>query len=342
MSNQSTIAADIIAQLRGRSLHPGHRVHDRLSADVHRRPGEDAARGLCGVGPEDHHRARGIQQRADRWGAPRRPAVGHHLRKDGLRVRHAAGGCERSILWKPSSKTFAPGSRDRGSSPAYGTARNRRPSSATTTSANSTRAAGSSCPSSSPSSRTGEQADARQDGKLHRLEGAAPLARSLEQWKQSDVKVKAGSSSGRGCLAPSSSWTTTNKILKKVMAPALQKASDQLAAIEKSSTQGVSDSGLLGQSMGRPRSRSTRRRFAATSPAGRGGASARWSPQRPKRGTGKETHTHGQEAGHGRIRLSELTGSHSVIRKNPVAYTHHLHSGRSAIFRPAATRRFPC
>ena len=120
---------------------------------------------------------------------------------------------------------------------------------------------------------------------------------------------------------------------KKVILPALQKASDQLAAMEKSAAAGSKDTGILQQSIGSTKAKWYPATFCGYVASG------------PRRGYARAVQVVANKKGKQRLkRLSKkFTQSTptTLTIKNPVAYAEFLRKGRHAIFRPASAKAFP-
>ncbi len=118
---------------------------------------------------------------------------------------------------------------------------------------------------------------------------------------------------------------------KKVMLPAIQKASDFLASIEKSAA--PTDAGTLKQSIGSNKAKYYPATFCGFVASG------------PRRGYARAVQVVTNKSGKSRLkRLSKKftnTTPTTLRIKNPVAYARFVQKGRHAIFRPKSSKAFP-
>jgi hypothetical protein len=118
---------------------------------------------------------------------------------------------------------------------------------------------------------------------------------------------------------------------KKVMIPALQKASEFLAAIEKG--EAPTDAGTLKQSIGSSKAKYYPATFCGFVASG------------PRRGYARAVQVVTSKSGKSRLkRMSKKftnTTPTTLRIKNPVAYARFVQRGRHAIFKPKSAKAFP-
>jgi len=118
---------------------------------------------------------------------------------------------------------------------------------------------------------------------------------------------------------------------KKVMIPALQKASEFLAAIEKGAA--PADAGTLKQSIGSSKAKYYPATFCGFVASG------------PRRGYARAVQVVTSKSGKSRLkRMSKKftnTTPTTLRIKNPVAYARFVQRGRHAIFKPKSAKAFP-
>ena len=154
---------------------------------------------------------------------------------------------------------------------------------------------------------------------------------AFEAWKAGNAKVQSFLAKQQGAGAAVRRLDELQKtILKKVMAPALQHASDWLAQIEKTSAAADKDSGALAQSIGSSKAKIYPATFCGYVASG------------PRRGFARAVQVQFDKKGSPKTkRLSKkatlaaagasLAGKSLTVIKNPVAYARFLRKGRQAV-----------
>ncbi len=167
----------------------------------------------------------------------------------------------------------------------------------------------------------------------------SPVA--FEAWLAGDVKVLSWLAKQAGTSQVERNLDRFQRdFMKRVMGPALQKASDYLAGVEKSSTPSLS--GLLRQAIGSTKVRLYEATFCGWVASGPRRGFGRAIATKTKTGRWKKKRTRiSKKRGIEELALSEVSGSESVMFKNPAAYAQYLRHGRHAIFRPKKARAFP-
>lgn len=155
----------------------------------------------------------------------------------------------------------------------------------------------------------------------------------FKAWVASDVKVKAWLDKQNKIPAVVRALDDIQRdIGKKVMLPAIQKASDFLASIEKSAA--PTDAGTLKQSIG-----SIKARILP------GATFCGYVASGPRRGYARAVQVVTSKKGKSRLkRLSKKftnTTPTTLRIKNPVAYARFVQKGRHAIFKPKSAKAFP-
>jgi len=162
-------------------------------------------------------------------------------------------------------------------------------------------------------------------------------------WQASDVRVQSWLKKREGIPhAVQQLDGVMQGILKKVIGPALEKASEKLAQIEKQSAQSSQQTGLLAKSIGSTKAKLYPATFCGYVASGPRRGFARVLATKTKTGRFKKKRTLiGKKRGIEELALSEVSGSGGAILKNPLAYAQYLRSGRHAIFRPKTAAAFP-
>jgi hypothetical protein len=154
---------------------------------------------------------------------------------------------------------------------------------------------------------------------------------AFEAWKQSDVKVQSWLKKQEGASHAIRQLEDFQKnILKKVIAPGLQRASDWLASIEKTGAAGDKDSGVLMQSIGSTKAKVYPASFCGYVASG------------PRRGYARAVQIVVNKKGAARRKRLSAKGTQAAAAKaaqentkttlkNPVAYARFLRRGRKAI-----------
>jgi len=167
---------------------------------------------------------------------------------------------------------------------------------------------------------------------------------AFEAWKASDLKVQSWLRKREGVPAVVQRLEDLQRaILKKVIGPALQKASDELAEMERSGAAADHQTGMLEKSIGSTKVRLYAATFCGYVASGpRRGfaravqvrtASGKWKKVRKAMGKARSIEVGAAAA---------MAGGGETYRwKNPVAYAQYLRGGRRAIFRPASSKAFP-
>lgn len=151
-------------------------------------------------------------------------------------------------------------------------------------------------------------------------------------WVKGDVKVQAFLNRQAKIPAAIRALDDLSKdIGKKVMLPALQKASEFLATIEKGAA--PTDAGTLKQSIG-----SSKAKYYPTTFCG-------FVASGPRRGYARAVQVVTNKSGKSRLkRMSKKftnTTPTTLRIKNPVAYARFVQKGRHAIFKPKSAKAFP-
>ena len=154
---------------------------------------------------------------------------------------------------------------------------------------------------------------------------------AFEAWKAGNVKVQSYLKKREGVPRAVQALDDLQKdIWKKVMAPAIQHASDWLASIEKTSAAADKDSGTLAQSIGSTKAKLYQATFCGYVASGpRRGFARAVQLTFDKKGTPKTKRL--SKKGTLEAAESLMAGAQHTVIKNPVAYARYLRHGRKAV-----------
>lgn len=147
----------------------------------------------------------------------------------------------------------------------------------------------------------------------------------FDAWVKGDVKVQAYLDKQEKIpAAVRALQAVQNEILKKVIAPGLQKASEFLAGIEKADARGLSKTGILAQSIGSTKAKLYPATFCGYVASG------------PRRGYARVVQIDTNQLAKGKIRLKRLSKKQSLImtasrKQIPTQYAYYLTKGRKAV-----------
>jgi len=151
-------------------------------------------------------------------------------------------------------------------------------------------------------------------------------------WKASDVKVQNWLAKRQGISAAEQKLDDFNRdVLKKVMAPAIQRASDWLANFEKTAAAQSKETGTLTQAIGSTKAKLYPATFCGYVASG------------PRRGFARVVEVVANKKGKQRLKRLSEKGSEAALAnsigakpvlRNPLKYARLLMRGRKALVRP--------